>query len=523
MNLRIVNYLFACILLSSCNKQETTLKPPNILFILADDLGYHDLGITGSQFYETPNIDRIGENGVQFTNGYATCQVCSPSRASIMTGKYPARLGITDWIGAKTGVEWRENNRHDKLIPVEYNHQLPLEDTTLAEALKENGYKTFFAGKWHLGGEGSYPEDHGFEINIGGWSPGSPHGGFFSPWENPRIENHEAGENLSIRLANETADFIKTNKDSTFFAFLSFYAVHAPIQTTKEKWRKYRDKADSLEIAESGYGMERVLPIRRVQDNPIYAGLLETMDEAVGIVIKALEDAGVADNTIVIFTSDNGGVASGDAYATANLPLRGGKGYQWEGGIREPYFIWVPGMEADTIETPVTGTDFYPTILDFAGIPLNPDQHMDGVSLAPLMKGESIYSRELYWHYPHYGNQGGEPSTIIRDGDWKMIRYWEGGRNELYNLVIDPSEQTDLAEEKPEIVAKLMRKLERWMYETKAKIPLPDPMYDSVKRRLRLEKIINESWQELENGRLRVLSEEYDPGNQWWGSDVSNQ
>ncbi|GAL67256.1 sulfatase [Jejuia pallidilutea] len=337
--------MFNCIIFFGCQKNKATQKQnvkPNILFILVDDLGYHDLGVTGSTFYETPNVDKLANEGMMFTQGYAASRVCSPSRASIMTGKFTARHGITDWIGAKTGEEWRTRNRHDKLLPADYVIQLPKADITIAEAFKSNGYKTFFAGKWHLGGEGSYPENHGFDINIGGIGAGSPKGGFFSPWNNPKLPNKQKGENLTLRLAKETANFISKHRDTTFFAFLSFYAVHAPIQTTEKKWRKYRDKADNLGIADSGYKMERVLPIRQVQDNPIYAGLVETMDDAVGVVLKALKDNGLEENTIVVFTSDNGGVASGDHYATSNLPLRGGKGYQWEGGIREPCFIKVP-------------------------------------------------------------------------------------------------------------------------------------------------------------------------------------
>ena len=502
-----------------CQTPERDPYKPNVLFILADDLGYYDLSLTGSQFYETPNIDKLGRKSSRFSQGYATCQVCSPSRASIMTGKYPARHGITNWIGEKSGEAWRENGRYDKLLPSDYVHQLDSKDTTLAEALKEQGYKTFFAGKWHLGGEGSYPENHGFDINIGGWSAGSPAGGFFAPWANPKLENRDPGENLSIRLAKETADFIRSNKDSTFFAFLSFYAVHAPIQTTQKKWEKYRNKAEQTGFAEKGYEMERVLPIRVVQDNPVYAGLVETMDEAVGIVLNTLEETGISENTIVIFTSDNGGVSSGDAYATSNRPLRGGKGYQWEGGIREPYFIFVPGMESKEIDVPATGTDFYPTIMDLMGFKLKPEQHQDGASLAPLLRGESIADRDLFWHYPHYGNQGGEPSSIIRDGDWKLIRYWEDGRNELYNLSEDPSENKDVSAEEPDQVAFLLRKLERWLIQTRAKIPIKDPQYDSLKHRLRYEEIVNEWLPNLEKKRIDVLSEEYDPGNTWWGSE----
>jgi arylsulfatase A-like enzyme len=235
-----VIYLFIGVLvLHSCQKEKTIIrKKPNIVFILVDDLGLMDLGFTGSTYYETPNIDKLAREGMVFTHGYAASRVCSPSRASIMTGKFTARHRITDWIGAKSGSAWRTNQRHDRLLPAEYLHSLPAQDTTLAEALVKNGYKTFFAGKWHLGGEGSYPEDHGFEINKGGWEKGSPIGGYFSPWENPKLPNIEDGENLSMRLAEETAVFITQQKDSAFFAFLSFYAVHGPIQTTHGKWKK---------------------------------------------------------------------------------------------------------------------------------------------------------------------------------------------------------------------------------------------------------------------------------------------
>src|SRR6056297_1738309 len=232
------------ILLLSCNRDDVVNKEqPNILFILADDLGYHDLSCMGSHYYETPHIDRIANEGMIFTDGYANCQVCSPSRASIMSGKFTARHGITDWIGARTGEEWRKQGRHNQLLPPEYVHNLPHEYTTLPEALKEVGYKTFFAGKWHLGSKGSWPEDHGFDINKGGWDVGSPKGGFFAPWNNPRLESGPDGESLTMRLAQETVDFIKANRDTTFLAHLSFYAVHAPIQTTKDKWAKYRQKA----------------------------------------------------------------------------------------------------------------------------------------------------------------------------------------------------------------------------------------------------------------------------------------
>jgi arylsulfatase A-like enzyme len=524
-----ISRLFAFILLAgtglllSC-QQENPVQKPNILFILADDLGYHDLSSMGSDFYETPNIDRIGLEGMIFTEGYATCQVCSPSRASIMSGQFPGRHGITDWIGARSGTEWRKAKRYNKLLPAEYLHHLPHEFTTLPEAMKEMGYLTFFAGKWHLGNEGSYPEDHGFDFNEGGYERGGPRGGYFSPYNNPKLEDGEPGENLSMRLANETVQFIRENRDTSFFAYLSFYAVHSPIQTTREKWDKYRQKAEAMGIAETGYIMERRLPIRQVQDNPIYGGLVEAMDEAVGEVLECLDELGLEDNTIVIFTSDNGGVSAGDNFSTSNLPLRGGKGYQWEGGIREPYFIKVPWLvnPGSTCDAPVTGTDFYPTLLELVGADLIPEQHVDGVSLVPLLTGDSIAERPLYWHYPHYGNQGGDPSSIIRQGEWKLIHYWEDGHDELYNLAADPAEQKDVSDEHPGISSRMGSDLKAWLAEVGAEIPVPDPEYNEELFLKRYEEQIrNGLWPRLEQDRLNYLSPDWQPNEDWWGSKIT--
>jgi len=516
----LLPFFLILVALSAC--QPKTEPKLNFLFILADDYGYHDLSISGSKFYETPNIDRIASEGMIFTDGYAACQVCSPSRASIMTGKFPARHGITDWIGAATGENWRNAGRYNQLLPPDYVHNLPKEYTTLPEAMKEAGYKTFFAGKWHLGDKGSWPEDHGFDINKGGWEKGSPMGGYFAPWENPNLESGPDGENLEMRLARETVNFMKENKDTSFFAFLSFYAVHGPIQTTQGKWAKYRQKAEDLGIAETGFEMGHFLPIRQVQDNPVYAGLVESMDEAVGEVLKALDELELSENTVVIFTSDNGGVAAGDAFATSNLPLRGGKGYQFEGGIREPYFIKIPGMNGgQKCTTPVTGTDFYPTILELVGADLKPNEHNDGVSLVPLLKGEKIAERPLIWHYPHYGNQGGEPSSIIREGDWKLIHYYEDGREELYNLKTDLGEKNDVAAENQEKVKVLSEKMFSYLNEVGARYPVKDSEWTAEKEEAHLENIINKRWPQLERQRLEFLSKDFDPGNNWWGSEVT--
>lgn len=529
MKLKIVKLLLLVfILIPLCDyAQDKRPRQPNILFILADDLGYHDLSCTGSNYYETPNIDRIAREGAVFTEGYSACQVCSPSRASIMTGKSPARHGITDYIGAPYGTDWRKQGRHNQLLPASYDTALRHAYTTLPEAMKAAGYKTFFAGKWHLGGRGSWPEDHGFDINRGGWEKGGPSGGYFSPWENPNLENTVPGENLSMRLAAETVKFLKENNPQEtgqpVFAFLSFYAVHGPIQTTRKKWEKYRDKADRSGIAQQGFKMEHFLPMRQVQDNPIYAGLVETMDDAVGVVLRALDEQGLAENTIVVFTSDNGGVSAGDAYSTSNLPLRGGKGYQFEGGIRVPYFMKVPGLTkgGEVYHTPVIGTDFYPTLLDLAGAGLKPQEHEDGLSLLPLLKGNTLSGRPLIWHYPHYGNQGGEPSSIIRQGPWKLIHYYEDGRDELYKLDADPRELTDVAKHHRRKVTELRATLDGYLKRTGARYPQPDPEYDADKERQYLQRVITEKLPQLERQRMEFLSPEFDPGNNWWGSEVT--
>ncbi len=521
-----LSFLFLTFLLACQVEKKSESRPPNILFILADDLGYHDLSCMGSKYYETPNIDQIAESGMIFTQGYAACQVCSPSRASIMTGKFPARHGITDWIGAKTGETWREAKRYNQLLPAEYVSHLPHQDRTLAETFKTNGYKTFFAGKWHLGSMGSYPEDHGFEINQGGYERGGPYtGGYFSPFNNPKMEDHpdEAGMSLSMKLAKETTAFIEANQSEPFLAYLSFYAVHSPIQTSEEKWKRYRDKAEKQGIAEEGFTMERRLPIRLHQDNPVYAGLIEQMDEGVGLVLETLEELGLAENTIVVFTSDNGGVASGDNFSTSNVPLRGGKGYQWEGGLRIPYLIKVPWLnhEGQQNKTPVSGTDFYPTLLELAGLPLLPGQHLDGKSIVPVLNGSFIAERPLVWHYPHYGNQGGDPSAVIRQGNWKLIYYFETQLNELYNLDVDLNESTDIAAEHKDKVDELYGLLMNYLEEVGARFPLPDPLFNPDSLQLKQLYYQNELKERLENQRKAYYDLNWQPNEDWWGSKVT--
>jgi len=502
------------------------MEQPNIVFILADDLGWRDLGCEGSPIYESPNIDRIAHEGMQFTQGYAACQVCSPSRASILTGKVTPRHGITDWIGARSGEAWRDTERHNKMLPPEYEHGLRPDEITFAEVLRRKGYKTFFAGKWHLGDEGKEPEAYGFEINKGGWRVGSPPGGYFSPYNNPRLDDGPPGESLPVRLGNETAQFIEANADKSFLAYLSFYSVHGPIQTSQDRWDKYREKAAALgEPPESRFIMDRNLPVRQVQDCPIYGGMIEAMDDAVGIVLDALDRLDLAENTIVCFTSDNGGVSSGDSYSTSNLPLRGGKGRQWEGGIREPFHIRFPGVTVpgSTCDVPVSGIDYYATFMELTGLDIPKEQTVDGVSLAKLLLGEpdpALADRDLFWHYPHYGNQGGDPSAIIRRQNWKLIHYFEDGRNELYDLDADPGESADISLQHTEKTKELRTALGQWLIDVDAKLPVPDPEHDLSKEKARLADLENGLMPKLEAQHAEYLNPNWQPNDDWWQSQV---
>ena len=515
---------FTLVLFAFCSC-ENLANPPNFLFIVVDDLGHKDLSATGSNFYETPNIDKIAHEGTRFTQGYANASVCSPSRASLLTGLYPTAHGITDWIGAKYGTEWRKVGRKTKLLPSDYVKHLPFKLTTLPEVFKAHQYKTFFAGKWHLGSEKqqSLPTDHGFEINKGGYHLGGPYsGGYFSPFNNPFLGDKpdEKGMSLSMKIARETSSFIKQNSKEPFFAYVCFYAVHAPIQTTQEKWVKYQKKAIKQGLLQEGFSMEKRLPLRVKQDNPVYAGLIEQTDEAVGHVLNTLETLNLDDNTVIVFVSDNGGVSAGDDYATSNLPLRGGKGYQWEGGIRIPFFLKVPQIDypKKIVDTPVTGADLFPTLLELAGID-NP-AFVDGVSLVPLLKDKSILERSLYWHYPHYGNQGGDPSAIIRKGNWKLIHYFEDGTNELYNLSSDMRETKNVFNQFPQEGMLLKNELENWLSSTKALIPETDPLYNEEEEKEWLLEHKQKMKIKVEKRRAFQLDPNYLPNEDWWGSTI---
>ncbi|WP_226789090.1 sulfatase [Polaribacter porphyrae] len=499
-------------------------KKPNVIFILADDLGAHDLGFMGSKFYETPNLDALAKQGTIFTQGYAAAQVCSPSRASILLGKFTANHGITDWIGADYGKSWSDKF-NSKIMPPNYKRTLPKEDITIAEAFKNNGYKTLFAGKWHLGKGESTPENHGFEVNIGGWEVGNPKGGYYAPWENPKLAYKYLGENLTKRLAEETGGFIEQHKDQPFFAFLSFYAVHTPLQTTEKKWKKYREKAIANQTDEPNFISERILPVANKQENPIYAGLVASMDDAVGVLMRKLKALNLDKNTIIVFTSDNGGLVSSryGAFATNNLQLRGGKGYQWEGGIREPYVIKVPNLKnkPNTIDYPVSGVDFYPTLLDLAGISPDKTQKIDGISLKPILKGKNLATRSLFWHYPHYGNQGGEPVSIIRKGNWKLIHYWENNVDELYNLLVDIGEKNNVITQNEVIAVSLRKELDTFLADSKAEFPEINPNFDAKKSEKTIATRKQKMIKNLEKRRLQILDENFKPNKDWYNSALT--
>ncbi len=447
---------------------------PNVVFVLVDDLGFMDIGANNPKtFYETPNIDKLAASGVRFTNGYAANPVCSPTRYSIMTGKHPSRVDATNFFsGARAG----------RFLPAPLNNRMPLSEVTIAEAFKEEGYKTFFAGKWHLGpDENFWPTKQGFDINKGGHKMGGPFkaGKYFSPYANPRLEDGPKGEHLTARLADETSSFIRQHKDQPFFAYLAFYSVHTPLMAPEDLVRKYEAKARRLGLTNKTAfaDEEQVWPnakqrqVRTLQAHATYAAMVESMDRAVGKVLDTLDELGIADDTIVCLTSDNGGLSTSEGSPTSNLPLRGGKGWVYEGGIREAFLIRAPGVSrtGHVSDVPVVTMDFYPTLLELTGCPLRNGQHLDGRSLVSVLKGGSLDRRDLFWHYPHYSNQGGFPGGAIRRGDWKLIERFEDGRSHLYNLATDIGERNDVASQHPERVERMKEALHGWYDEVDAK------------------------------------------------------
>ncbi|HWA96859.1 MAG TPA: sulfatase-like hydrolase/transferase [Pirellulales bacterium] len=452
-----------------------TVKP-NIVFILADDLGFMDIGANNPHsFYETPNVDRLAKRGVRFTQGYAACCVCSPTRASIMTGKYPPRVGITDYIPGM---------RNGKLKSAPNADHLALEEVTVAETLRDAGYATFFAGKWHLGGGEYFPGAQGFPKElVNGGSGKKENVQFWYPVSDAPIPDRKDDPKTTDRIVNEAVRFIESHRDTPFFAYLPFLAVHTPIGARADLVSKYERKKASA--PEDAWGRERERDVRLVQNNATYAAMLEQLDRAIGRVLAALENNGLEERTIIVFMSDNGGLSTSEGHPTSNVPLRAGKGWPYEGGVREPWIVAAPGVtkRGSTCDTPVISTDFYPTLLELAGLPLQPEQHRDGVSFAPLLRGEPFErGMPLFWHYPHYGNQGGAPYGAIRAGDWKLIEWYEDGAVELYNIPADISEQNNLAGQHPERARALHEKLIAWRKDVGAVMPEPNPDFVPSKR-----------------------------------------
>lgn len=439
-------------------------RKPNILFMLVDDMGSADGGCFGSTFYKTPEMDRLAGSGMRFTQAYAACAVCSPTRAAIMTGKCPARLHITDWISGEG------TPKQSRFSVPDWQKHLPLEEITLAERLKELGYVTAAIGKWHLGGTNFYPQFQGFDLNVAGGHIGHP-ASYFWPYGEAGVSHRVPGlaerggikgEYLTDRLTDEALRFIETNRARPFFLYLAHYAVHSPLMGKPALVNEAANRQPA-----------------KGQSNTIYAAMLRSVDESLGRIRAKLEELRLAENTIVVFTSDNGGaVHFGKPPATSNPPLRKGKGYAYEGGLRVPLLVSVPGITkaGSVCDVPVVSCDFFPTLLELVGVPPTAAATaLDGVSFASLIQGQTrVEPRALFWHYPHYWNGTNvTPYSVVRYGDWKLIRFYESDREELYNLRADPGEQQDQAATEPEKRRGLAERLDRWLKEVRAQMPIP--------------------------------------------------
>ena len=442
--------IFILLILFSCNSE----KKYNLLFILVDDLGWTDVSYNYSDFYETSHIDKLSETSMLFDNAYAASSVCSPTRAAIMTGKHPARVNITDWI---PGLDPK-----NKLLlgPVDRN-ELPLEETTIAEVLRDNNYSTFYTGKWHLGSEGHYPEDQGFDVNIGGFEKGSPIGGYYSPYKNPKLVDGPEGEYLTDRLTLETIELIKKrDPNKPFAAFLSFYNVHTPIQENKEFFDYYVEKLKSYDNKSPQTIKEGDAITLLNQRNAKYASMVHATDNNIGRIIKYLKENDIYDNTLIVFTSDNGGLSTQRRVApTSVYPLRAGKGWLYEGGIRIPQLIKLPNQtEREIISKPVVSYDLFPTIANLLNLSYKVD-NIDGVDLSNLFVKKDINRDFIFWHFPHYHGSLWKPGSALRNNDWKLVELHEENNLELYNLKDDLSETVDVSNKFPEITSKLVTKL----------------------------------------------------------------
>lgn len=441
--------------LSGMSPLKTASPQLNLLFVLMDDLGWHDLGAYGNSFIATPNTDRFARQSARFTNAYAACPVCSPTRASILTGQYPARLHLTDWIPGRK--QWPTA----RLLTPPFNQFLPENSKTLAEVLSPAGFRTGAIGKWHLGGEGHLPTNRGFGINVGGSAAGHPPS-YFGPLDLPGCKL-APGEFLTEHLTTSAANFMSEGGAGRFFLYMAQFAVHLPLEAPKDIVAKYRNL---------GTG----------DVNPVYCAMIETADNSMGRLMRTLEESRLADNTIVILFSDNGGVRFQGKSAkpvTNNTPFRAGKGHLFEGGIREPLMVRWPGVTkpGSVIEEPVSSIDFFPTLCEAANVKTGP---VDGRSFFPLLQGQHLPERPLFWHYPHYSDQGGRPCGAVRLGEWKLIEFYEDGRLELYQLGDDPGERHNLISKEPERAKQLQDILVQWRLSVKAAMPTSNPDYDPV-------------------------------------------
>jgi arylsulfatase A-like enzyme len=426
----------------------------NVVFVMADDLGWADLGCYGGKFYESPSIDRLAREGMRFIQAYTAGSVCSPTRSSIQTGKYPVRTGITDYVPGLHPAGVKLDTPHTR-------RELALEETTVAEALARQGYQTFYSGKWHLGGKGFEPQDQGYEVVV----------------DDASLGNSGKDPLVGDRLTESALRFLDTrDKTRPFFMFLAYHEPHTPILAHPQYIDRFRVKAAGLPKPERESVAERQGRSRLVQDDAGYACEVAVLDDGVKRLGEKLEALGLTATTVFVFTSDNGGLCTkAQPGPTSNLPLRSGKGWLYEGGIRVPLIVRLPGVAkpGSTCDTPIISTDYFPTLLALTGAAPMPQQHLDGVSIVPLLRGGTIAPRALYWHYPHYHGSTWAPGSTIRDGDWKLIEFFEEDAVELYDLRDDVGERKDLAATMPDVARQLKAKLGAWREEVHAVIPKP--------------------------------------------------
>jgi len=443
---------------------------PNVVVFLIDDLGWADLGCYGSTFYETPNLDKLAASGVKFTHSYSAHSVCSPTRAAMMTGKAPQRLGILNWIHQPSNIH------------------LPAKESTLGEAFQAAGYETGYIGKWHLGEkDNQLPSSNGFSWMKCVNHAGQPASYFFpysrkskrgTYWDVPDLQDGKKGDYLTDALTDKALGFIETNKEKPFLLYFAHYAVHTPIQAPKDLVEKYKTKRKKMfgdsPTPKVGPGRYGDTFTRGRQDNPVYAAMMESLDTNIGRVLKKLDALGLTDNTIILFTSDNGGLAeTRNMGVTCNLPLRSGKGWNYQGGIRIPtIFSWKGHIKPGISSTPIVSMDVFPTLLDLAGQPLMPKQHLDGLSLKPALAGtpdKKLEDRSFCWTYPFGHGSGHKPSSAIQKGPWKLISFKTGKPVELYNISEDIGEKNDISEKHPDRAKAMLAELNTWLKKTTLK------------------------------------------------------